>query len=59
MSWQQCRENSEAIQQPVVYIDITKKIMKQYSFKIAEPSVNNISKFCQVVDQFLQQNIER
>jgi hypothetical protein len=22
MSWQQCRENSKAIKQPVVYIDI-------------------------------------
>ena len=54
------RENSEAIKQLVVYIDITKKnIMKQYSFKYAEPSVNNISTFCQVADQFLQQNIER
>jgi hypothetical protein len=31
------------------------KIMKQYSFK----NVNNISTFCQVADQFLQQNIER
>jgi hypothetical protein len=36
-----------------------KKIMKQYSFKYAEPSVNNISTFCQVADQLLQQNIER
>ena len=53
------RENSEAIKQPVVYIDITKKNMKQYSFKYAEPSVNNISTFCQVADQLLQQNIER
>jgi hypothetical protein len=33
--------------------------MKQYSFKITEPSLNNISKFCQVADQLLQQNIER
>jgi hypothetical protein len=33
--------------------------MKQYSFKNAEPSVNNISAFCQVADQLLQQNIER
>jgi hypothetical protein len=47
MSWQQCRENIEAIKQPVVYIDITKKIMKEYSFKITETSVNNISTFCQ------------
>jgi hypothetical protein len=35
------------------------KIMKQYSFKYAEPSVNNISTFYQVADQLLQQNIER
>ena len=33
--------------------------MKQYSFKYSEPSVNNISTFCQVADQILQQNIER
>ena len=33
--------------------------MKQYSFKITEPSLNNISKFCQVTDQLLQKNIER
>ena len=33
--------------------------MKQYSFKIAGPSVNKISTFCQVADQLLQQNIER
>ena len=60
MSWHvECRKNSEAIKQPVVYIDITKIIMKQYSFKNAEPSVNNISTFCQVADQLLQQNIER
>ena len=52
------RGNSEAIKEPVVYIDITKKIMKQYSFKYTEPSVNNISIFCQVADQLLQQNIE-
>jgi hypothetical protein len=31
------------------------EIMKQYSFK----NVNNISAFCQVADQLLQQNIER
>ena len=56
----ECRENFEVIKQPVVYIDITKKKkMKQYSFKYAEPSVNNISTFCQVADQLLQQNIER
>ena len=35
------------------------KFMKRYSFKYAEPSVNNISTFCQVADQLLQQNIER
>ena len=34
-------------------------LMKQYSFKIAEPSLNNISTSCQVADQLLQQNIER
>jgi hypothetical protein len=33
--------------------------MKQYSFKNVEPSVNNISTFCQVADQLLQNNIER
>jgi hypothetical protein len=42
-----------------VYIDITKKNYEKYSFKKAEPSVNNISTFCQVADQLLQQNIER
>jgi hypothetical protein len=36
-----------------------KKIMKQYSFKNAEHSVNSISTFCQVADQLLQQNFER
>ena len=36
-----------------------KQFIKQYSFKYAEPSVNNISTFCQVEDQLLQQNIER
>jgi hypothetical protein len=60
MSWHiECRENAKAIKQPVVYIDITKKNMKQYSFKYTEPSVNKISIFCQVADQLLQQNIER
>ena len=34
-------------------------LMKQYSFKIAETSLNNISTSCQVADQLLQQNIER
>jgi hypothetical protein len=30
MLWQQCRENSEDIKQPVVYIDVTKKIYEKY-----------------------------
>ena len=51
---------SEAIKQPVVYSDITHFFMKQYSFKNMERSVkNNISTFCQVTDQLLQQNDER
>ena len=51
---------SEAIKQPVVYSDITHFFMKQYSFKNMERSVkNNISTFCQVTDQLLQQNNER
>jgi len=61
MSWHLERsENSEAIKQPIVYSDVTHFLMKQYSFKNAGRSINkNISTFCQVVDQLLQQNIER
>ena len=44
---------------PLCTLISLKKIMKQYSFKYAEPSVNKISTFCQVADQLLQQNIER
>jgi hypothetical protein len=56
MSWHlECRENSEAILQPIVYSDVAHFLKKQYSFKNAEHSVkNNISTFCQVADQLLQ-----
>jgi hypothetical protein len=61
MSWHHewCSENYEAIKQLAVYRDITIFFMKQYSFKNAEYSVqNNISTFCQVAYQHLQQNNE-
>ena len=59
-----CRDNSvEKTPKPLnslLCISISlKKIMKQYSFKNVEPSVKNISTFCQVADQLLQNNIER
>ena len=50
-------ENSNAIKQAVVYSVITNFLKKQYSFKNAKGSVqNNISTFCQVADQLIQQN---
>jgi virulence-associated protein VapD len=63
MSWHletECNKNSEAIKQLVVHSDITHFSMKQHSFKNAGGSIkNNISTFCQVADQLLQQNSER
>jgi hypothetical protein len=62
MSWHlECRENTEVIKQPIVYSDITNFFYETiHLFNNAECSVkNNISTFCQIADQLLQQNIER
>jgi hypothetical protein len=62
MSWHlECSEISEAIKHPAVDSDITNFFfMKQCLFKNAETFVqNNISTFCQIADQLLQQNNER